>query len=104
MLEWLDTFSNYIDKESKFDPLTDTIKVNWNDVDLGVIKDINDLTGEAGVKSIAKISHLRGISKMRIVQPVKAQESVLYIPPQQLKKVYDKINIRFASKGLNQKK
>lgn len=33
--------------------------VNRNDIDLGVIKEINDVIGEIGVKSIAKISGMR---------------------------------------------
>lgn len=152
MLEWLDTFSNYIAKEKKFDPLQDTLKydagvilsvdlgfnaksehggrhfavvvednskssntivivplgsekpgakVNWNDVDLGVIQELNDLTEEEGVKSIAKISHIRSISKMRIVQPVKSGTELIYLDPVNLKKIYDKMKKRFIGKGLN---
>jgi mRNA interferase MazF len=152
MLEWLNTFSQYLDNEDKFDPLTDTLsygpgavlsidlgfnaksehggrhyavvvennnkssntvmivplgsekqgkKVNWNDVDLGVIEEINDLTGQDGVKSIAKISHLRSISKMRIVQPVKQGNEIIYLDPKKLKLIYDKIRVRFTTKGLN---
>lgn len=152
MLEWLNTFSDYLAKEKDFDPLVDrlkydagvilsvdlgfnaksehggrhfavviednskssntlmvvplgsekpTTKVNWNDVDLGVIQELNDLTGEERVKSIAKISHIRSISKMRIVQPVKAGTELIYLEPAKLRKVYDKIKARFIDKGLN---
>ena len=152
MLEWLNTFSDYLAKEALFDPLQDTLKydagvilsvdlgfnaksehggrhfavvvedngkksntivvvplgsekpstkVNWNDVDLGVIQKSNDLTDEAGVKSIAKISHIRSISKMRIVQPVNSGTELIYLDPTNLKKVYDKMQNRFIGKGLN---
>lgn len=152
MLEWIDTFSDYIAKEKNFDPLTDTLKydagailsvnlgfnaksehggrhyvvvvednskssntvmvvplgsekqgkkINWNDVDLGVIKEINDLTGEENVKSIAKISHMRSISKMRIVEPVRSNTDIIYLNPTQLGEIYAKIKQRFTSKGLN---
>jgi len=79
------------------------VKVNWNDVDLGVIQEINDLTGESGVKSIAKISHIRSISKMRIVQPVTADRELIYLDPLLLKQIYNKISQRFTKKGLNRK-
>jgi mRNA interferase MazF len=154
MLEWLDTFSEYLTNENKFDPLNDTLKydagailsvdlgynpksehggrhyavvvednakksnvimvvplgsekvgttVHFNDVDLGVIQEINDLTGEQNVKSIAKISNMTSISKMRIVQPVRAGNDIIYLDPELLKKIYIKIKSRFASKGLNKK-
>lgn len=154
MLEWLNTFSEYLADEDKFDPLTDRLKyeagvilsvdlgfnaksehggrhyavviednskssntvvviplgsqkpgtrVNYNDVDLGVIQELNELTGESGVKSIAKISHIRSISKMRIVQPVKAGTDLIYLEPAKLRKIYSKIRGRFLDKGLNRK-
>ncbi|MBN6890034.1 mRNA interferase MazF [Cytobacillus horneckiae] len=152
MLEWLNTFSDYINKEANFDPVQDTLKydagailsvdlgfnpksehggrhfaiviednakksnvimivplgsekigknVHRNDVDLGVIKEINNLTGETGVKSIAKISNMTSISKMRIVQPVTAGKNVLYLDPALLGEIYKKIRVRFTTKGLN---
>lgn len=78
-------------------------KVNWNDVDLGVIQELNELTGEVGVKSIAKISHIRSVSKMRIVQPVKTGTDLIFLEPTKLKKIYDKIKARYIDKGLNRK-
>ncbi|WP_391123515.1 type II toxin-antitoxin system PemK/MazF family toxin [Psychrobacillus sp. L3] len=152
MLEWLDTFSEYLTKESTFEPIQDTLKyeagvilsvdlgfnaksehggrhfavvvednskssgtvvviplgsekpdvnVNWNDVDLGVIEELNNLTEQKGVKSIAKISHIRSISKMRILQPVKKGTNLIYLEPDNLKKIYNKMKGRYIGKGLN---
>ncbi|MCM3800030.1 type II toxin-antitoxin system PemK/MazF family toxin [Caldibacillus thermoamylovorans] len=154
MLDWLNTFSDYLANEQNFDPLTDTLKynagailcvdlgfnpksehggrhyavvvedndkksntvmivplgsqktgtkVNWNDVDLGIIEEINKLKGEEGVKSIAKISNMCSISKMRIVQPVNANKKIIYLDSDKLKLIYDKIRQRFTTKGLNRK-
>lgn len=154
MLEWLNTFSDYLYDEKDFNPVEDTLKydagailsvdlgynpksehggrhfavvvednnkssnvvmivplgsekpgakVHRNDVDLGIIPEINALTGEENVKSIAKISNMTSISKMRIVQPVKSGTKIIYMDPKLLKEIYNKIRIRFTTKGLNKK-
>ncbi|CAH1206437.1 hypothetical protein PAECIP111893_02554 [Paenibacillus plantiphilus] len=77
-------------------------KVNWNDVDLDEIPEINDLSGyPKGTKSIAKVSQMRAVSKLRIKAPLKSNDQVIIIPSPKLRMLYAKINQRFTTKGLN---
>jgi mRNA interferase MazF len=73
--------------------------VHFNDVDLGEIPEINKLSRyPAGTKSIATVSQMRCISKLRINAPLRSGDQIIKVP---LKDLYDKIQKRFTTKGLN---
>ncbi|NHN33555.1 type II toxin-antitoxin system PemK/MazF family toxin [Paenibacillus agricola] len=75
---------------------------NWNDVDLGEIPEINRVSGyPTGTKSIAKVSQMRAVSKLRIKAPLKSGDQIIVVPSPQLRNLYNKIKDRFTTKGLN---
>jgi len=76
--------------------------INWNDVDLGEIPEINALSHyPVGTKSVAKVSQMRAISKLRIKAPVRSGDDIVFIPTPKLRDLYNKIKVRFTTKGLN---
>lgn len=78
--------------------------VNWNDVDLGVIPEINTLSHyPVDTKSIATVSQMRVVSKLRILAPVKSGDQIVMVDTDKLKDLYDKIRVRFTTKGLNRR-
>ncbi len=153
MVDWLQLYSTYLQREPTFDPLTETLSysagtvlsvelgynpgselggshfaivvednaksshtvmviplgserpnkaVNWNDVDLGEIPEINTLSRyPQGTKSIAKVSQMRAVSKLRIKAPLRSGDQIIVIPVPKLKDLYAKISDRFTTKGLN---
>ncbi|MBP2115068.1 MULTISPECIES: type II toxin-antitoxin system PemK/MazF family toxin [Paenibacillus] len=79
-----------------------TKAVHFNDVDLGVIPGINALSRyPADTKSIATVSQIRAISKIRISAPVRSGDQIIFVPTPELRRLYDKIKQRFTTKGLN---
>jgi mRNA interferase MazF len=78
--------------------------VHFNDVDLGVIPEINALSHyPEDTKSIATVSQMRAISKLRIIAPVTRGDQIIDIDPSALQSLYAKIRERFTTKGLNRK-
>lgn len=77
-------------------------QVHFNDVDLGEIPEINRLSRyPQGTKSVAIVSQMRAISKMRINAPVRSGDQVIIVPVPKLRELYAKIRTRFTTKGLN---
>lgn len=79
-------------------------QVHFNDVDLGEIPEINRLSRyPQGTKTIAVVSQMRAISKMRINAPVKSGDQIITVSVPKLRDLYAKIRNRYTTKGLNKK-
>lgn len=77
-------------------------RVHRTEVDLGVIEEINDLSQyPLDTKTIAKISQMRSISKLRITAPVHTGQAKVVLGPDELRKIYAPIKRRFTTQGLN---